>query len=1059
MKHKFIYIVLTIFLISGISSAQTVSKNLSLADYVSYQTLYNGQSIDSTVFTIADIASWEDSRYNKEYALICLEHSGPGSGVAMVEVTDPGNAVYKKTIRFSNVDNQNAPFDVKVYNDILFVAQENQSSHPTYWVELEDAVDNLGSATAGVHTGDLTAGTNIHNMFINKDHELLFLSNFEEEEDIQVYDISGLPGSSPSLVGTIPMEQTGVAMRSHDLYAMETGTNQGRVFDANLVSVTVTDYTWNGSTFSVTGQLSHEFHPRRGQNPDNFSNPFTNEHQRSVHSTWVGGDTDYLFTTVEGASDSSYPNTWVNPNSEDYQRASYLYLWDVNPINPSADGNGYRYPIEKVYEVRENSADGSGASSYFSTLSSEKANSIHNITTRGDAYGDTAFISYYTKGLRVLDVTNPPLLPEIAYYDVPGFEEYVSPAYNGAFGVDPFLPSGITLISSSEGLYVFRRPGIFEGSIDVNTTWTDNIKIVDDVTVASNATLTIDNGTTIEVANGASLTVNGHLQINGTSGSHVAFSNSGTGSWTGIKIISGGTITATYADIENATQGVKFESGSSGSVTYSTISNNTYGVYISGATPTIQNNTISSNSYGIYVSSSYSGATSTEYLKSNTIQSNSSYGIYLYNSSPALSLNTVTGNNKGVALFTNCNPKINENNISSNTDYGLGIFGSSSPLVYVNLNNFGGRNSIQSNGGDEIKITGSSNPNLGNYKYDGQNSIVHASGYLVNNTTSNTINAERNWWGSSSGPGAGQIYGSVDYDPYLDQAPSSPLFNPLAESSLPVNTVFVSRSLLEEAFENYYNLDFQAAANKFRQFIYQSSGKNGLINAINYYYLCLLQVNSLPEVISKINELNNLKLSLEDRLETASLIASLEELDGNYAEALKVLESVEPLDGGTEIGNRIRLQKAHLLIHSMGDFVSGYGILEDLTARLSVNSYLSEIAFDELSTLNKNVALPKKISIELASDDNTPATFSLDQNYPNPFNPTTEISFAIPQSDYITLTVYDVLGNEVAELANGNFDEGIHTIKFDASRLASGIYVYILRAGNFTQSRKMLLMK
>lgn len=88
-----------------------------------------------------------------------------------------------------------------------------------------------------------------------------------------------------------------------------------------------------------------------------------------------------------------------------------------------------------------------------------------------------------------------------------------------------------------------------------------------------------------------------------------------------------------------------------------------------------------------------------------------------------------------------------------------------------------------------------------------------------------------------------------------------------------------------------------------------------------------------------------------------------------------------------------------------------------------------------------------------------PDSYSLDANYPNPFNPSTEISFNLPKNERVTLTVYDVLGKKVAELANANFNAGKHTVMFDASKLSSGVYIYILRAGSFTQSRKMLLMK
>ncbi len=90
---------------------------------------------------------------------------------------------------------------------------------------------------------------------------------------------------------------------------------------------------------------------------------------------------------------------------------------------------------------------------------------------------------------------------------------------------------------------------------------------------------------------------------------------------------------------------------------------------------------------------------------------------------------------------------------------------------------------------------------------------------------------------------------------------------------------------------------------------------------------------------------------------------------------------------------------------------------------------------------------------------NTPTDFVLNQNYPNPFNPTTTISFSIPSSEFISLKVYDILGNEVATLVNEEKPAGEYDVTFDASTLTSGVYLYRLRAGNYTEIKKMILMK
>jgi hypothetical protein len=88
-----------------------------------------------------------------------------------------------------------------------------------------------------------------------------------------------------------------------------------------------------------------------------------------------------------------------------------------------------------------------------------------------------------------------------------------------------------------------------------------------------------------------------------------------------------------------------------------------------------------------------------------------------------------------------------------------------------------------------------------------------------------------------------------------------------------------------------------------------------------------------------------------------------------------------------------------------------------------------------------------------------PKEFSLAQNYPNPFNPSTVINYTIPQSSFVTLKVFNALGQEVAALVNSEVKAGNNSVTFNASKLSSGIYFYTIKAGNFTSSKKMILMK
>ncbi|MBI2417864.1 MAG: T9SS type A sorting domain-containing protein [Ignavibacteriales bacterium] len=85
--------------------------------------------------------------------------------------------------------------------------------------------------------------------------------------------------------------------------------------------------------------------------------------------------------------------------------------------------------------------------------------------------------------------------------------------------------------------------------------------------------------------------------------------------------------------------------------------------------------------------------------------------------------------------------------------------------------------------------------------------------------------------------------------------------------------------------------------------------------------------------------------------------------------------------------------------------------------------------------------------------------FALQQNYPNPFNPSTTINFSLAEKAHVTLSVYDMVGREVAVLVNGDKPAGNHSVNFSAGNLASGVYLYKIQTAQFTATKKLVLMK
>ncbi len=99
------------------------------------------------------------------------------------------------------------------------------------------------------------------------------------------------------------------------------------------------------------------------------------------------------------------------------------------------------------------------------------------------------------------------------------------------------------------------------------------------------------------------------------------------------------------------------------------------------------------------------------------------------------------------------------------------------------------------------------------------------------------------------------------------------------------------------------------------------------------------------------------------------------------------------------------------------------------------------------------------IVLSVPMSDEILADYTIEQNYPNPFNSSTIIKYHIPQKEFVTIKVYNILGQEIKSLVNETKDQGSHKIKLDAGRMPSGLYLYRIKAGAFTETKKMLIIR
>jgi hypothetical protein len=144
------------------------------------------------------------------------------------------------------------------------------------------------------------------------------------------------------------------------------------------------------------------------------------------------------------------------------------------------------------------------------------------------------------------------------------------------------------------------------------------------------------------------------------------------------------------------------------------------------------------------------------------------------------------------------------------------------------------------------------------------------------------------------------------------------------------------------------------------------------------------------------------------------------------------------------------------IVDTTFEFISQGIVLDDTTYywTISVTDSIDTVACPD--TFSFTTPAPTSIDDKLYE---IPLTFSLKQNYPNPFNPATTIQFDLPKTSWVSLKIYNILGEEVATLISDNMAAGTYKYRWNAAELASGLYIYRLEAGEYIKTKRMILMK
>jgi len=1063
------------------------AKNMQRIVYIDTETLYQKADptriIDySAEYPISDIWGW--SYNNKEYALVCLINSlsqSGGGGVALINVTDSQNIEHIKTIRIDveDPDIENHPNDVKVWNNYAFVAQDADGA-PTYYVDLITALNNPNNTNAGVANNDPISTDHIHNLQIDE-NGLLFLSNFRKSEPIEVFDVSGSPSNFSTSIGSVPVIS---GARSHDMFvkgyriydAEPWGDGSKDAADDDPGGVVITDFGYQGGPFTVGTQRRHVYNGRRGQQDNDFyftkGNPATYDPDIKIintHSAWLSDDGNYLFSTLEMPADP-------NPLEDKFQLAAYLLVWDVSNIDAPPASNSFRYPLKAKYQVLTNEAEGEFdySRTHFPELpSSPTPSSIHNVHIKGDK----AYLSYYAKGVRVLDVTNPENMSELGYYDVPGPNEPnpLWPAYTGTFGVYPYFASDNIAASSTEGFYLFRKLGEFKGSIDVDTKWTPDvtINVLDDLTLEANTSLAVAAGTVVNIAQNANVTINGTLDIQGTSSNPVTFTRDGaSGYWDGIKVY--GTANIDHAVIEYADKGVQFYANSDGSVTNSQLKNNSYsGINIAYTTdPQITDCQIYDNgSYGIHLFQSNATSEWVQ-IRDNTIYNNDYCGIHSEDSSPYVINNEIYGHDYGIisydipSAYLGTYDEYGDNHVHDN-DYGLGA-STSNPFL-----------------GEETCVI-----------HGGNNQFTSNTTYHITAINNSYVQAELNWWGSSppqSSKFSATGGSSIDYSPWLTSPPGG---GALLASGTPETDIFnagfsTSENMAVESsgymdwYDEKWPLERKLVFARDIMWLGDIEGSQSICrdvidsypdSSLAFFALDILWQASVRDPKGSSHDFDAFKRYLID-------LSTRKGKKDIYGYAELVSAALEPDKSLTASSDNVRSQyeSAFLQRTALYKKFSHYFNAEqdDKKARETADQLQREFPNSfEAKTAMAHFGSTSSLSKKASGSSNTlalqstglPDKYALSSNFPNPFNPSTTVEFSLPKESSVDIWVYNSVGQVVHTYSYGALPAGFHNYTWLAKSqsnlaLPSGIYFLRLQATAladkevFNKSIKMLLVR
>lgn len=567
-----------------------------------------------------------------------------------------------------------------------------------------------------------------------------------------------------------------------------------------------------------------------------------------------------------------------------------------------------------------------------------------------------------------------------------------------------------------------------------------NVIIYPELTIPSNTTVYVDTNAVISIPNNTSIIVNGTLSAIGTAAKRINFDFS-----------------PINYDIQN---GIIVNTGGSLSLNYCTVKNAYYGVKCSGYLLSMSNDSLKYNMNGLYLSSPQY----TPQIANNAFSNNNICGVWLYGASPDLYHNNILYNGSaGIFSYSNSCPDISYNNITDNSQ---GVFSSYySPSFLYNESTSSGHNLVRNNG------TGLYCDHHSNVAAI-YNSIYFNS-YAIEAIDTSVIYAPNNYWQVANPSFNILNNSSIDWsnplttDPLgggMNKAVASP--NNLVGTGNEANGV--TNDLLKDAvLDSALHLQIKGKYDEAIK-IYEKIVKSEIKTEKGIY--ALIRMNECYTKAKKDGFdsflSTNIKpnITAKDKVSLVALELSNHSLikNRNYENALLNLSKIitDYQDYSSSVKHAL-FNIGYINVEYMNNLEKAkeaFSVLEQKYPK-DFLVYLSKLLmtkFDKNSSYKLNDGNNQDVN---SKDNQIPKEYALEQNYPNPFNPTTNIKYSVSADSHVKLKIYDILGKEITTLVNEQKAPGYYTVQFDASKLASGIYFYRMEAGQFVQSKKLLLVK